>query len=182
MPNSLYGNYRTNKFTDIFEDFDTFKQEYTASAFKDALANDDLEILYYLLYARFGNSHIANSDENQFKYKLYATIWQFGPVWAKKVEVQKEIRSLTLAELQEGSRQVSDHAYNPSTEITSTSGEIETINEQDRVKYKKSKADAYAMVMEIMEQDVTEEFIKKFTPLFIVIAEPQEPLLYREDY
>ena len=179
MPNSLYGNYRTNKFTDIYKDFNTFKSEYSASVFKQAISDTNLEMLYYLLYARFGNSHIANSDENQFKYKLYATIWQFGPVWEKKLQVQKELRNLSLAELQEGTKQVSDHAYNPSTV---PSGEIETINEQDRTKYKKSKADAYAMIMELMEQDVTEEFIKHFKPLFLVITEPQAPLLYREDY
>lgn len=89
MPNSLYGNYRTNKFTDIYEDFNTFKSEYSVSVFKDALNNDNLEILYYLLYARFGNSHIANQDENQFKYKLYATIWQFGPVWQRSSKFKK---------------------------------------------------------------------------------------------
>lgn len=98
---------------------------------------------------------------------------------AKKLQVQEDLRGLTLAELQEGTKQVSDHAYNPSTAPT---GEIETINEQDRTKYKKSKADAYAMLMDIMEQDVTEEFVNKFKPLFLVITEPQEPLLYREDY
>lgn len=179
MSNSLYGNYRTHTFTDIFEDFDTFKTAYAASVFNGALTNDNLQILYYLLYARFGNSHIANSDENQFKYKLYATIWQFGPVWEKKLDVQSELRALTLADLQEGTKQVSDHAYNPST---IPSGEIETVNEQDRTKYKKSKADAYGLIMDLMEQDVTEEFIVKFKPLFLIITEPQEPLLYREDY
>lgn len=177
MPNSLYGNYRTNKFVDIFETFNDFKTEYGSTIFKQAITDAKLEILYYLLYARFGNSHIANSDENQFKYKLYATIWQFGPVWEKKLQVQKDLRNLSLAELQEGTKQVSDHAYNPSTV---PSGEIETINEQDRTKYKKSKADAYATIMELMEQDVTEEFLTKFKPLFLVITEPQEPLLYSE--
>ena len=177
--NSLYGNFRTHSFTEIFEEFDAFKDAYNNTVFAGAISNDNLQLLYYLLYARYGNSHIANSDENQFLYKMCATIWQFGPVWEKKIEVQREIRGLTLDELQEGSKQISDHAYNPSTV---PSGEIENINEQDRIKYKKSKADAYALIMEIMEQDVTEEFINKFKPLFLIITEPQEPLLYREDY
>ena len=35
--------------------------------------------LYYLLYARYGNSHIVNTDENQFTYKLFSTIFMYGP-------------------------------------------------------------------------------------------------------
>ena len=72
---SLYGNYRTRTFSDIWKTFDEFRDEYIDSPLQN-MSVSNLEILYYLLYARYGNSHIASSDENQFKYQVYATIFQ----------------------------------------------------------------------------------------------------------
>lgn len=69
----------TKKFTDIYPDYDTFEDDYTGSPLNGAITNDNLEILYYLLYAKYGNSHITNMDENQFKFKLFSTIWKYGP-------------------------------------------------------------------------------------------------------
>lgn len=177
MPSSLYGRYRTNSFTEIYPDYDTFKEEYNLTVFKDALDEEHLELCYYLLYQQYGNSHVANSDENQFKYKLYTIIWQYGPVWQKKIELQEKIRALTEEEIREGSKSISDHSYNPSTELNS-SGEIDTVNEQDRNRVKRNKVDAYASQWDMLDAQPTTDFINKFKPLFLIITEPQEPLLY----
>ena len=36
------------------------------------LKDSSINNLFYLLYARYGNSPIANADVNQFKYKVYS--------------------------------------------------------------------------------------------------------------
>jgi hypothetical protein len=75
---SYYGNYRTRSFTDIFPTVDLFKVEVNESGIPVVINDANLTTLYYLLYSRYGNSHIANSDENQFKYKLYSIIFANG--------------------------------------------------------------------------------------------------------
>lgn len=77
--NSLYGNYRTRKFTDIFPNVDTFITGYTNNGITTTISQDSAKTLYYLLYSKYGNSHIANSDENQFQYKVWSTIYMYGP-------------------------------------------------------------------------------------------------------
>ena len=187
IPNcSAYGNYTTRKFNDIFQDYASFSTTFRATAFSYIISTDTnpdyLELIYLLLFAKYGNSHIANSDEEQFKYKLYATIFQYGPTWIKEMYVQDKLRSLTEAELVTGTKQINDHAFNPSTELESgpnpDSGEIATTNEQTKTRYTKNKMDGYAMLMELLKRDVTEDFMNKFRKLFLVIVEKQLPLWY----
>ena len=87
MLNSLYGNYRTRKFTDIFPDVETFLQNYKNNGIQTTISDESATTLYYLLYSRYGNSHIANSDETQFKYKLFGTVFSYGPTWEKRLDM-----------------------------------------------------------------------------------------------
>lgn len=182
---SPYGNYRTRKFTDIFENVEAFKEGFGSSAFAGAINEDELTKLYYLLYARYGNSHIANSDETQFKYKVYSVIFQYGPTWAKNLSIQASLRGLTENDLITGAKAISNHGFNPSTVIEEgpnpNDGEITTTNEQTKTRYIKSKMDGYAMLVSLLEKDVTEEFINKFKKLFLIITEPLRPLFYESE-
>ena len=176
---SVYGNYRTRTFTDIYPSVEDFITDYTYNGIKTTITLDSITTLYYLLYARYGNSHIVNSDENQFKYRLFSTIFMYGPTWEKRLDVQNKLRGLTDKELIEGTKQINNHSYNPSTEpSTSDTEELPTTNEQTSTKYKKSKMDAYAILIALLETDVTEEFVAKFKKLFLSIVEPQNPLWY----
>ena len=176
---SVYGNYRTRTFTDIYPKVEDFIKDYTYNGIKTTITMDSITTLYYLLYARYGNSHIVNSDENQFKYRLFSTIFMYGPTWEKRLDVQNKLRGLTDKELIEGTKQINNHSYNPSTEpSTSDTEELPTTNEQTSTKYKKSKMDAYAILIALLETDVTEEFVAKFKKLFLSIVEPQNPLWY----
>lgn len=176
---SVYGNYRTRTFTDIYPKVEDFIKDYTYNGIKTTITTDSITTLYYLLYARYGNSHIVNNDENQFKYRLFSTIFMYGPTWEKRLDVQNKLRGLTDKELIEGTKQINNHSYNPSTEpSTSDTEELPTTNEQTSTKYKKSKMDAYAILIALLETDVTEEFVAKFKKLFLSIVEPQNPLWY----
>ena len=176
---SVYGSYRTRTFTDIYPKVEDFIKDYTYNGIKTTITMDSITTLYYLLYARYGNSHIVNSDENQFKYRLFSTIFMYGPTWEKRLDVQNKLRGLTDKELIEGTKQINNHSYNPSTEpSTNDTEELPTTNEQTSTKYKKSKMDAYAILIALLETDVTEEFVAKFKKLFLSIVEPQNPLWY----
>ena len=180
--NSLYGNYRTRKFTDIFPNVDTFITGYTNNGITTTISQDSAKTLYYLLYSKYGNSHIANSDENQFQYKVWSTIYMYGPTWEKRIEIQKNLREMSEDDLVKGSKQILNHSYNPSTTpSTSTLEELITINEQNTSNYKRGKIDAYSFLWDLLDTDVTNEFISKFSSLFLIIVEPQLPLWYVTD-
>lgn len=178
--NSLYGNFRTRTFMEIFLNETNFATEYNNSGVPVTLTDDNLNTLFYLLYARYGNSHIASSDENQFKYKLFSLIFMYGPAWQKRLELQLAAAALNIQEvMNDGGSAIYNHAYNPSSlPTTQTTNELDYINDQNVTKYKKSKVDAIATINALVETDVTEEFIGKFKKLFLTIVEPELPLWY----
>lgn len=71
--------YETKTFCDVWDEADAFKDDLADSPFAGVLTSTNQTLLYYLLYAKYGNSPIANRDENQFKYKVFGTIFQYGP-------------------------------------------------------------------------------------------------------
>lgn len=178
---SLYGAYRTNTFADIYSDADSFKSDYNSIGLPVTVSTEDINTLYYLLYANYGNSHIASSDLNRFKYQLFSIIWQYAPNWSRQVEIQKRLRELKEVELLQGSRQIYNHANNPSVEpTTDTTEELEFINEQNVSKNKKGILEGYALLDSLLKKDVTQDFLNKFKKLFLTIVQPELPLLYED--
>lgn len=183
LNDSYYGNFRQQKFTDIYPDVDTFITDYNTIGIKPTLkGGDTIATLYYLLYSRYGNSVIASSDTNRFRYNLFAIVFSYGPTWEKRLDIQDKLRSLPESELLTGATQIYNHAYNPGTAPTTQAlDELPAINEQNTSKSKRSKLDGYALLNSLLETDVTEEFISKFKKLFLVVVQPELPLWYETD-
>lgn len=182
--NSLYGNFRTKFFTEIWEEDSDFLSDWKDSGlYTSGLISDtSVQTLYYLLYAKYGNSYIASSDQNQFKYKVFATIYQYGPSWEKRLAIQATLRGLTESDLLQGSKAIFNHAFNPSAApSTSSLTELSYINDQNTTNYKRSKLEAYSQLWEMIELDVTEEFLNRFKKLFLTIVSPDYPLWYVSD-
>ena len=179
---SLYGNYRQVKFTDVWQTAESFVSDYKNNGIETTISDKTATTLYYLLYSRYGNSVLASSDTNRFKYDVWATIFSYGPTWEKRLEIQDKLRNLTDDELFTGATQIYNHAYNPGTApSTSTLDELTAINEQNTSKNKKGKMDAYAMLIALLETDVTESFLDKFKKLFLKVVQPELPLWYTTD-
>lgn len=182
LNNSLYGNYRQRSFTQIWNNVDAFLRDYNNAGIPCIISETSATTLFYLLYARYGNSTIASSDENQFKYKVFTLIFMYGPTWEKRLELQEQIRNLDLDELRKGSTAIYNKAFNPETApTTQTLEELEAINEQNVNKYKRSTAEAYALLINLLETDVTAYFLDRFKSLFLTVVEPQLPLWYVTD-
>ena len=181
---SYYGGYRTRTFSDIFPSFEEFETAYHATPLKikfsgEGLPGLSLSQLFYMLYAHYGNSHIAYSDENQFVYYMWSIIYQYGPTVIKERYIQDKLRDLKDEELMIGGKAIYNHSYNPSTApSTSTMEELLTINDQNTTNYKKSQMEGYATLLALLEKDVIDEFIHKFKRLFIKVLAPDYPLLY----
>lgn len=176
---SYYGSYRQKKFSDIYDNVEAFIADYKTNGIPATIKESTVNVLYYLLYANYGNSTIASSDINRFQYKLFSLIWQYGPTWEKRLDIQEKLRNLSDDEIFTGSSTIYNHAMNPGTEpSTTTLDELTYINDQNTTKFKKGKLEGYSLLIDLLKTDVTKEFIDRFKKLFLNIVEPEKPLLY----
>ena len=135
--------YDTKLMTEIWEDAAGFLADYKSVGIPTTISDASATTLYYLLYAKYGNSPIANFDITQFKYKMFSIIFQYGPTWEKKLELQAKVRGLTETEIMTGAKAIYNSALNPST--APSSEELPYINAQNTTNYRKSKLEAYSL-------------------------------------
>lgn len=179
---SMLPEYSTETFTDIWSSYTGFKNEFTSSPFKNVITDDSVQLTFYLLYARYGNNPIANLDVNQWKFKIFSVMFQYGPTWEKRLDVQKKLRELSDDDLLKGSDAIYNHAFNPSAApSTQTLTELPYINDQNTSKFRRSKLDAYNLLIELLDTDVTEEYLDKFKHCFKQFVRNERPLLFVTD-
>ena len=170
--------YNTVLFCDVYNSAEEFLADYNASPLKK-LSNDEATTLFYLLFARYGNNPIANYSVEAFKMKLFATMYQYGPTWAKRIDIQDKLRNLTDDELRMGNKTIMNSALNPETSPSAGSlEELTYINQQNTSGNKKSYLNAYADLWELLKVDVTEDILNKFKPLFKIVVIPEHTLIY----
>lgn len=180
--NSMTPRYSTKLFVEVYSDVDSFLNDYKTLGLPTTINDESAKTLYYLIYAQYGNTPIANLDVNQFKYKFFSVVFQYGPVWEKKLDIQNKLIALSEEELLQGAKAVYNHANNPSSApTTQTLEELTYIDDQNTTNYKKSKLEAYAILLETLNDRVTETFIKKFKNLFKMFVRNEHPLLYEEE-
>ena len=177
MQNNFF-RYDTLNFTDVYNNVDGFMQDYYNIGIPKLIKNDDtVKTIFYLLYARYGNSTIAFTDVEQFKYNVFTTIFMYGPTWEEKLELQNKIRNLSDEEITIGGKAIYNSAQNPSNSNPGIE-ELDYINSQNVTRYKKSKLEGIALKWELLKNDVTNEFLTKFKSLFRTILSPDRPVLY----
>ena len=171
--------YENKYFTQFYDSAEAFIEDYKTCGLPVILKDDSLTTLFYLLYARYGNSPIANSDENQFKYKVMSIIFQYGPTWEKRLEIQAELRGLTIAQAAEGARSIYNHAFNPgSAPSTQDTEELSYVNDQNVSKVTKAPVEAAMNLWDMLRVDVSEAFLKEFRKLFLSVVRPQHTYIY----
>ena len=171
--------YDTKLFTEIWDNVDDFKSDYAGIGIPTTISTSSASTLYYLLYARYGNNPIANYDETQWKYKIFSIVFQYGPTWEKRLAIQTSLRGLTDADLLAGSKAIYNSALNPgTTPSTSALDELTYINSQNTTNYKKSKMDAYGQLWDLLDTDVTGEFLAKFKGCFKQFVAPERHFIY----
>lgn len=174
-----FPEYDTKLFTEIWEEATDFLDDYENAGIPKTISVTNATTLYYLLYAKYGNNPIANRDINQFKYKVLSIIFEYGPTWEKRLDIQSKLRNLTEDELIRGAKAIYNSALNPSqAPSTATLEELEYINAQNTTNYKKSKMEAYAQLWELLNTDVTSAFVGKFKVCFKQFVRPEKPLIY----
>lgn len=178
-----YG-FNTILWTDIFPNVEEFLDKYKNIGITPTITEENATLLYYLMYARFGNSHIMSTDRERFTYKLFSTVFMYGPSWEARLTLQSRIRELLKDDkkLMTGLTQIYNDAYNNDTNpTTQTTEELEYINAQKVAKVKNSYLSAYSALNDLILTDVTKMFLDKFDDLFIKILRPQKPYWYITD-
>ena len=139
----------------------------------------NMTTLYNLLFARYASSHIRSTYPEQWKKKIMATVFEYGPTWSKRLEIQDKVRQMSDDELTKGTILTYNNAANPDTgPTTDTWDSLPGINTQNKTLQRRGKLDAYAYVDSILRTDVTADFIEKFRKFFDIMAEPGLPLNY----
>lgn len=185
---NLIPSYDTKLFCEIWDNATSFLNEYKGSPYyitNNVLNDDNVVLTFYLLYNKYGNNPIINYDENQFKFKVFGTMFQYGPAWATKLQIQEKVRSLGVAdssEIYKGSKAIYNHAFNPeTTPATGDLEEINYINDQNTTSYKKSKLEGLATLAEVLRDDVTSTYIDKFRKMFKQFVLPVRHCIYVEE-
>lgn len=175
--------YNTKTFNDIFPDVESFKDNYdtcqSTAGLTNKLDDTDVAITWQLLTARYGNNPIANYSENQFKLKLWQIMFQYGPTWVKRNDIQVELRGLTADQIRSGEFSIYNTALNPATApSTNDTTELNYINQQNTSRKQKSVLGAYNELLLLLETDVTGDYIDKFKKLFLTVVDPRRTYIY----
>lgn len=177
--------YTTKTFAQVWNNYNAFATDYNnlmplvAGGVVNPINSDNIQAIYYLLYAKYGNTPIICTDEMQWKMKMMSVIISYGPLWQKKKSIQVSLRALSEEEILQGAKQIYNHAFNPSTEPST--GELEElthINDQNVTNNKKSKMEAYNILWTILHADATEEFMRKFNNCFSRFVGDQFPTIF----
>ena len=179
---TLFGvNGLTKTFTQIWDNAGAFADDYAASGLGGAISRDSAISLYYLLYAKHANDHTASTDNTQFKYGVFSTIFKYGSAWESRLELQRKIRDLTEEEITKGNTHITNHAANPNTEPANDAFDaLNYIDDQSAALVRRNKLEAYAQQYNNIVSDVTEEFLAHFKPLFRTFI-VNTPLFYISD-
>lgn len=160
------------KFDEIWESATAFVNAYHNQSLPQELSDDSITTLYYLLYGRYGSDSIIGTNVRQWEYRFWGMVFQYGPAWEKRLQVQKRVRELSEDDLRDGDLNLNNLAYNPGTAPATTSTEVlKGIAQQNAGIKKRSILGGYSMLESLLATDVSEEFLEHFKDLF-------KPLLY----
>lgn len=176
-------------FSELWETSDSFIQAYKEVGFPQTfeggtyVSDEDLRLIWLLLIGRFADSTIKPfNTHGAFKVRFMSRVWQHAPAWKKNLDIQNKLRSLSLddsSEIYKGSSAIYNSAMNPSTTPgTDTNEELNFINNQNVTKHKKSKLEGLAILSDLLKNDVTEQFLRRFDDLFKTIIYTGKEYLY----
>ena len=130
----MFPQYDTKLMTDVWGQASDFLTDYQNAGIPTTISNQNATTLYYLLYAKYGNTPIANYDENQWKYKMFSIIFQYGPTWEKRLDIQTTLRGLQLSDLiDNGSyRALSSQSGSETSSKTGSDNNTRTLNTTEK--------------------------------------------------
>lgn len=130
----MFPQYDTKLMTEVWSQASEFLNDYQNIGIPTTISNQNATTLYYLLYARYGNTPIANYDENQWKYKMFSIIFQYGPTWEKRLDIQNTLRGLQISDLVDNGsfRELFSHSASETSSKTGSDNNTRTLNTTEK--------------------------------------------------
>ena len=168
-------------FSDVWSTSEEFVADYRASGLNVAAITDtNLTVLYCQLFARHGSDHIRSNNSNQWKYKVFAIIFNKGPKWQAALLKQTELQNLTDEELTFLGRTMTNQSGNTTVVNeggTITEDALDTVDKQDVNITRGNKLVAIRAFIDSL-QDVSSAFISEFDQLFSRVVFAPDTTLY----
>lgn len=130
----MFPQYDTKLMTEVWSKASDFLTDYQNAGIPTTISNQNATTLYYLLYAKYGNTPIANYDENQWKYKMFSVIFQYGPTWEKRLDIQTTLRGLQISDLLDNGsyRAISSQSGSETSSKTGSDNNTRTLNTTEK--------------------------------------------------
>ena len=130
----MFPQYDTKLMTEVWSQASEFLTDYQNAGIPTTISNQNATTLYYLLYARYGNTPIANYDENQWKYKMFSIIFQYGPTWEKRLNIQDTLRGLQISDLVDNGsfHELFSHSASETSSKTGSDNNTRTLNTTEK--------------------------------------------------
>ena len=130
----MFPQYDTKLMTEVWSKASDFLTDYQNAGIPTTISNQNATTLYYLLYAKYGNTPIANYDEQQWKYKMFSIIFQYGPTWEKRLDIQTTLRGLQIADLVDNGsyRALSSQSGSETSSKTGSDNNTRTLNTTEK--------------------------------------------------
>ena len=134
MNSEMLPQYDTELFTEVWEDVQKFLYDYQNVGIPATISTANATTLYYLLYARYGNTPIANYDQTQWKYKMFSIIFQYGPTWEKRLSIQDTLRGLQISDLVDNGsfHELFSHSASETSSKTGSDNNTRTLNTTEK--------------------------------------------------
>lgn len=168
---SKFQRFDNYKFVQYYPSLESFKDDYQNLGIPKVFEDEKtIQILYWLLISRYGASTVSSYSYQLFKPMLFTRIWQYGGTWQKRVKIQQKLRSLSLesgSQIYTGGKAIYNTAFNDASgPSTASMEEIPFINNQNTTNFKKSTLEGLMLLNDMLQTDVTKQFIDKFADLF----------------
>ena len=126
--------YDTKLMTDVWSKATDFVTDYQNIGIPTTISAQNATTLYYLLYARYGNTPIANYDEEQWKYKIFSIVFQYGPTWEKRLDIQNTLRGLQISDLVDNGsfHELFSHNASETSSKTGSDNNTRTLNTTEK--------------------------------------------------
>ena len=186
---SYFQTFDNITFSELYPTQEDFINQYKVVGFPQTfeggtyVSDDDLKLIWLLLIGRFADSVIKPYNTyGAFQVRFMSRVWQHAPAWKKNLDIQNKLRSLSIedgSEIYEGGKAIYNSAMNPGTlPSTGDTEELNFINSQNTTKYKKSKIEGLALLSDMLKNDVTEQFLRRFDDFFKTIIYSGRELTY----
>ena len=130
----MFPQYDTKLMTEVWSQASDFLTDYQNAGIPTTISTQNATTLYYLLYARYSNTPIANYDENQWKYKMFSIIFQYGPTWEKRLNIQDTLRGLQISDLVDNGsfHELFSHSASETSSKTGSDNNTRTLNTTEK--------------------------------------------------